>query len=175
MKIKKEFWYLSILYHISSLLSALSDLFFFQSKWCPPLKKEGGEEGRSGLIHVVHTSRLLCMENWLPKRQGRCWILMAPLKCHLTDVTVREILKRARFKDFHLFLIHSHCVLEEDTDHLSLFFLVLMVGLLSARDSEPASVTALKISNRRRVSSVSLKWKSKYRVVFFLLFYFLKT
>jgi len=96
---------------------------------------------------------------------------MAVLKCHLTDVTVREILKRARFKDFHLFLIHSHCVLEEDTDHLSLFF--FLVGLLSARDSEPASVTALNISNRGLVSSMSLKWKSKYRVVFlssFLLF-----
>lgn len=45
--------------------------------------------------------------------------------------------------------------------------------LLSARDSEPASVAALNISNRGLASSVSLKWKSKYRVVFlssFLLF-----
>lgn len=98
---------------------------------------------------------------------------MAPLKCHLTDVTVWEILKPARFKDFHLFLIHSHCVLEEDTDQF--MFSLLMVPLLSAQDSGPASVTALKMSNGPLVTIKSLKWKSKYRVVLLSSFLLLKT
>lgn len=54
-------------------------------------------------------------------------------------------------------------------------FWLLMVALLSAQDSGPASVTALNISNWPLVSSMSLKRKSKYRVVLLSSFLLLKT
>lgn len=72
-------------------------LFFFRIK---AVEKPG-----PGLIHVAHTGGMLCMDNWLLKQHGHCWILMVLPKCHLTDVTAAPILKRLLSKTS----IWAHC------------------------------------------------------------------
>lgn len=69
---------------------------FSRVTWKVPLflRIKAEEKHGPGLIHVAHTGGMLCMDNWLSKQHGYCWILMVLPKCHLTDVTAAPILKR---------------------------------------------------------------------------------
>lgn len=71
-------------------------LSFRRVKWKVSLLLRIKAEEKPGprLIHVTHTSGMLCMDNWLLKQHAHRWILMVLPKCHLTDVTVAPILKR---------------------------------------------------------------------------------
>lgn len=71
-------------------------LSFLRVEWKVSLflRIKAEEKPGPGLIHVAHTGGMLCMDNWLLKQHGHCWILMVLPKCHLTDVTAAPILKR---------------------------------------------------------------------------------
>lgn len=91
--------WLTLFYYflLVTLLSAhRAFLSFLRVEWKVSLllRIKAEEKPGPGLIHVAHTGGMLCMDNWLWKQHGHCWILMVLPKCHLTDVTAAPILKR---------------------------------------------------------------------------------
>lgn len=87
------FYYFSLFTPLSAHRAFLS---FLRVEWKVSLflRIKAEEKPGPGLIHVAHTGGMLCMDNWLSKQHGHCWILMVLPKCHLTDVTAAPILKR---------------------------------------------------------------------------------
>lgn len=128
-----------------------------------------GNQGREerpgpGLIHVAHTGGMLCMDNWLSEQHGHCWILMVLPKCHLTDVTPAQILKRLLSKA-SIWALSSPTVSGRDSTRLSGFPFQKRQILHSQpylhRTVHPLSRSALNISNHGGTSPSSFKWKSK--------------
>ena len=87
------FYYFPLFTPLSAHRAFLS---FLRVEWKVSLflRIKAEEKPGPGLIHVAHTGGMLCMDNWLSKQHGHCWILMVLPKCHLTDVTAAPILKR---------------------------------------------------------------------------------
>lgn len=118
------------------------------------LRIKAEEKPGPGLIHVAHTGGMLCMDNWLSKQHGHCWILMVLPKCHLTDVTAVPILKRLVSKAS----IRAHSsptVSGRDSTVCQASISerqILHSQTLSAQDSAPSSRSALNISNHRNIS-----------------------
>lgn len=112
------------------------------------------EKPGPGLIHVAHTGGVLCMDNWLSKQHGYCWILMVLPKCHLTDVTVAPILKRLVSKAS--IRAHSSPTVSGRDSAVCQASIserqILHLATLSAQDSAPTSRSALNISNHRNIS-----------------------
>lgn len=140
-----------------TLLSAhRAFLSFFRVEWKVSLllRIKAEEKPGPGLIHVAHTGGMLCMDNWLSKQHGHCWILMVLPKCHLTDVTAAPILKRLVSKASIQSTLLSHCVWERQHCLSGFYFrgTDLAFATLSAQDSAPTSRRALNISNHRDIS-----------------------